>query len=84
MARDGEQGDNERVHSDIVRLREQLAELEHRQWAHWTRYMLENWTGVNRARWTRQMNVPYAELSEDEKREDRYWADKVLELLERG
>ena len=32
-------------------------------------------------RWTRQMKTPYAELSEDEKDNDRDEADRVLELI---
>jgi hypothetical protein len=32
-------------------------------------------------RWTRQMNTPYADLSEKEKDSDREWADKVLEIF---
>ena len=63
-------------------LREQLAALEHEQWAHWTRYMLDNLTSENIARWQQQIETPYAELSEKEKESDRRWADKVLSLLE--
>lgn len=31
-------------------------------------------------RWLRQVNTPYADLSEKEKDSDREWADKVLEI----
>lgn len=31
-------------------------------------------------RWKRQINTPYADLSEKEKDSDREWADKVLEI----
>jgi len=62
-------------------LREQLADLEHEQWAHWTRYMLDNLTPENIARWRRQCDTPYADLSEKEKDSDREWADKVLALV---
>ena len=84
--------------------REQLAALEHEQWAHWTRYMLEvlepllaYGRGVVREssshgfgdagaikaiealqRWTRQIETPYVDLTEQEKESDREWADKVL------
>jgi hypothetical protein len=60
---------------------EQLAELEHEQWAHWTRYMLDNLTEENIARWRRQIDTPYEELSEKEKESDRKWARKVLGVL---
>lgn len=70
-------------------LREALAALEHEQWAHWTRYMLDTLrnTGVPMtseivARWERQIATPYAELTEAEKNSDREWADKVLAEVE--
>ena len=63
-------------------LREKLAELEHRQWAHWTRYMLDNLSFENIERWKRQLETPYNELPEAEKESDRNWADKVLEVLQ--
>ena len=64
-------------------LKEQLAELEHKQWSHWTKYMLENQRKImNRIRWKRQMRTPYTELTEEEKDLDRIWADKVLDLFE--
>lgn len=63
------------------RLREKLAELEHEQWAHWTGYMLDNLTDENIERWRRQIDTPYVELSKQEKKSDRVWADKVIELI---
>lgn len=65
-----------------MRQRESLAELEHEQWAHWTKYMLDNLTDANIARWKKQIATPYKDLSEKEKDSDREWADKVLKLLE--
>ena len=69
-------------------LREALAAVEHEQWAHWTRYMLDTLrnTGIPMtseivARWERQIATPYAELTEAEKNSDREWADKVLAVL---
>lgn len=62
-------------------LRDQLAELEHQQWAHWTRYMLDNLTPENIERWSRQIDIPYIALSSEEKESDERWADKVLEIL---
>ncbi len=63
---------------------ERLAKLEHEQWAHWTRYMLDNLTDENIARWRRQIETPYAELSEEEKESDRKWARKVIEIVARN
>lgn len=60
---------------------EQLAELEHIQWSHWTKYMLDNLTPENIERWRRQIDTPYGELSEKEKESDRVWARKVLEVI---
>lgn len=72
-------------------LREALADLEHEQWAHWMRYMLS--LGSERVdgtwaidmehirRWQRQMDTPYADLSEKEKDSDREWADKALDYV---
>ena len=31
-------------------------------------------------RWLRQINTPYADLTEKEKDSDRWWADKALEI----
>lgn len=60
---------------------ERLAELEHKQWAHWTMYMLNNLTQENLKRWERQIETSYKDLSEKEKESDRVWARKVLEVL---
>ena len=62
-------------------LREQLAALEHEQWAHWTRYLLDNLTPENAERWRRQCETPYDQLTEAEKASDRAWADKVLAIV---
>ena len=62
-------------------LREELAALEHEQWAHWTRYLLTNITPENIARWNSQCQREYGALTEREKGTDRKWADKVMEIL---
>jgi len=64
----------------VSELREELADLEHRQWAHWTQYILANLTPENIERWKRQIETPYNELSEKEKDSDRFWADEVMNL----
>jgi len=72
---------NQSKNNDLL---EKLAELEHKQWAHWTRYMLDNLTEKNIRRWRKQIEIPYSKLSEKEKESDREWARKVIEELENG
>lgn len=50
---------------------EKLADLEHQQWAHWTKYMLDSG----------QIDTPYSALSEKEKDSDREWACKAYEVV---
>ncbi len=73
-------------------LREQLASLEHDQWAGWMKWLFEH-TGTDNPdgsfeirassvkRWKRQMNTIYADLSEKEKDSDREEADKVIAIM---
>ena len=66
-------------------LREKLAELEHRQWQHWTSYFLRHHHYINfRKRWKKQLKQNYKDLSEKEKEADRIWADRVLKLFNEG
>lgn len=62
-------------------LREELADLAHEQWSGWMKYMFENWDDEHVARWERQMETPYSELSEEEQDSDRKEADRVLAVL---
>jgi len=72
-------------------LKERLAELCHSQWSGWVRYMFSKgmlnedgtWTMPVEfvQRWTRQMNTPYAELSDSEQNSDRDEADKFIKLV---
>lgn len=59
---------------------ERLAELEHEQWAHWTKYMLDNLSPENIERWRRQIETPYEQLSEMEKGSDRQWARRAIKI----
>jgi hypothetical protein len=68
--------------TEKIHLRERLASLEHEQWAHWTRYLLDHLTAENVERWRSQIDTPYDRLSESEKDSDREWADRVLGLIE--
>ena len=74
-------------------VREALADLMHRMWSRWTAYLFSKCEEFNERgygnhippswadRWTRQMNTPYSDLSEEEKDADRAEADRVLALL---
>ena len=72
--------DNDYFDKD-AELLENLAALEHEQWAHWTEYMLDNLSAGNITRWREQINTPYDKLSEKEKESDREWARKVLTIF---
>ena len=61
-------------------LLERLAELEHEQWVAWAREVQGEVAPERRERW-RAFFVPYGELPEEVKEQDRAWARKVLELL---
>jgi len=71
---------------NMENLLEDLAELEHKQWAHWTKYMLNRLEQLERElmdqkeNWRRQIATPYSELTEKEKDSDRSWASKSLEI----
>jgi hypothetical protein len=62
---------------------EELSDLEHDQWAHWTKYMLENLSDENKEKWEKQIETDYKDLTEKEKDSDREWAEKVLKIIEK-
>ncbi|MCP4405032.1 MAG: hypothetical protein GY801_47990 [bacterium] len=72
-------------------LREKLAEIQHEIWAHWMKHQFSVGTFNDDGTWTmpcekvqqwrRQMDTPYAELSEPEKESDREQADKILPII---
>ena len=73
------------------KFREKLADLCHRQWSGWMRYMFEksvrNPDGTITIpkelvdRWDRQVRTDYLLLPADEMESDRKEADKFLELI---
>ncbi|MEK6879870.1 MAG: hypothetical protein AABY22_09700 [Nanoarchaeota archaeon] len=65
------------INDEIV---EELAELEHQQWSHWTDHLLSNQNVENVARWMMQIETPYKDLSEKEKESDREWAKKAYRI----
>jgi predicted ABC-type ATPase/SAM-dependent methyltransferase len=62
---------------------EQLADLEHEQWRQWAKNIMdtEKITPARIDRW-KTLFVPYSELSEESKEQDREWARKVLNITE--
>ncbi len=74
-------------------MKEELAILCHSQWSEWVDYMFSK--GTRHAdgtltlpkwaveRWTRQMETTYADLSENEKINDRIEADKFIEVIKK-
>lgn len=63
---------------------EALAALEHEQWMEWSKYVAENEdiSQVRLARW-QKLWKPYADLTEEEKEQDRVWARKVLGVIKK-
>lgn len=73
-------------------LREHIAAVQHEIWSHWMRYLFSRAEGSDYAggavipnalvlRWQRQMETPYAGLTERERESDREQADKVLAVM---
>lgn len=61
---------------------EKLAALEHEQWVFWAKDILKT-EDINKERadqWEK-LFVPYDELTEEMKEEDRKWARKVLKIF---
>ena len=68
-------------HTELL---EKLAALEHDQWVEWAKAIAENET-ISKARTKRweKLYVPYDELPEESKEQDRVFARKVLAALKR-
>ena|ERR1700682_91804 len=68
---------------DDKELIEILADIEHERWSGWMRWMFDNWTEDNIARWKMQMVTPYSDLPEYSKESDRKEVRKTLEAIKR-
>jgi len=55
---------------------ERLAELEHDQWVYWTKQIADLVPEALKEKWEKSW-IPYDELPEELKEEDRVWARKV-------
>ncbi len=79
---------NKQLHKLAI---EQLADVEHEQWAHWMDYLFSKCGKTEEGdfvirledvnRWKRQMNTPYHLLTEEEKNSDREWAEKAWNAI---
>jgi hypothetical protein len=67
---------------DDNNLREELAKLEHEQWELWSKDIAEqeNISKERLDRWKKCWKK-YDKLNEDAKEDDRKWADKVLNII---
>lgn len=66
---------------DKIDIIEELAALEHEQWSHWMRHMINNLTKENIDRWSALIDTPYSDLTEEQKKSDRYWAIQSLVII---
>ncbi len=70
---------------------EPLAAYAHDAWSRWMRYLFEKSLKVRGGsrkipaalvkRWMRQMNTPYAQLPEDEKKSDREESVRIMRIF---
>lgn len=78
-----------RINEEFI---ERLAALEHERWCHWQRYMHSKCIPQGNdgsllipaelvARWSRQIETPYSELSEQERDSDREQVRRYLPLV---
>lgn len=61
---------------------ERLAELEHEQWMEWSKAVADEVSPERRARREKYW-VPYDQLTEEVKEQDRVWARKVIAVFEK-
>jgi len=56
---------------------ERVAEVEHEQWTAWSKNVAPEVSPERRARWAKYW-IPYKDLPEDVKEQDREWARKAM------
>jgi hypothetical protein len=68
-----------RIRAAVEALREELAALEHEQWAAWATTLMatERISADRKRRWSALLGG-YDELSEEMKDHDRVWADRTI------
>jgi len=60
---------------------EKLADLEHEQWIEWSKSVAPEVSETRKERWKKYW-IPYSDLTEEVKDQDRKYAKKVLKILE--
>lgn len=63
-------------------LLEELAKIEHNQWIEWSKAIQSEISEDRRNRWKKYW-VDYEDLSEDVKEQDRVYARKVIDAVEK-
>ena len=85
---------HENLFKEQIALMEKLADIEHQRWADWQKYCFKK-LGINRTddessdtergvsirRWFRQIDAPYAQLTEAEKDSDREQVMRYWDLI---
>jgi len=61
---------------------ERVAEVEHEQWTTWSKSVAHEVSPERRARWEKYW-IPYKDLPDDVKEQDRVWARKALRAAAR-
>jgi hypothetical protein len=62
---------------------EKLAELEHEQWIEWSSSLVDDREKLSPERLDRwaKLWIPYSQLTEEQKEQDRIWARKVFKII---
>lgn len=63
-------------------LLEELSEIEHDQWVEWSKAVGTEVSEDRKKRWKKYW-IPYEDLPEDVKEQDRVYARKVLDAVEK-
>ena len=62
-------------------LLEDLSKIEHDQWIEWSKAVADEVSTERKERW-KKLWIPYDELSEESKEQDRIYARKIMKRLE--
>lgn len=67
---------------EIEELLEKLAALEHEQWIAWSQNLTQNeLLSYERLERWKALWIPYEQLTEEQKEQDRTWAAKVMTIF---